>query len=134
MYIGSVSYPLSVTFIKLALLFQYLRAFEDSPKSRILCKVMIGISVVWGLVFSVLTFVPCWPVAAYWDFTVADARCWGLGSRDLLEFMNFFVSQAVTTSFLDLIIFAIPLPLYFKADTQRITRIALLGLFTMGLT
>lgn len=133
MYIGSVSYPLSVTFVKLAILFQYLRIFKAGTRKRIVCKVLIVASALWGLAFAILTFIPCWPVSAFWDYTVSNPRCWGLGSRNLREFMDFFVGQAITTSAIDLIIFLLPFSLYFKPDTTRKTRLALGALFTLGL-
>ena len=123
-----------MTCIKLALLFQYLRIFAERPRYRLLCRVMLVLSTVWGLVFAALTWVPCWPVHAYWDFSVRDARCWGLGSHNLGEFMRVFVSQAITTAVLDFIVFVIPARLYFQPDTDRWTRFSLLGLFVLGLT
>src|SRR5262245_52112662 len=50
-YIGNFGYPLSVTFIKVALLFQYLRMFKDGSKSSLLCKCLIVIITIWGLAF-----------------------------------------------------------------------------------
>ena len=131
---GGATYPVSVTCIKLALLFQYLRIFAERPAYRLLCRIMLVVSALWGLAFAVLTWVPCWPVRAYWDFSVPDARCWGLGSHDLADFMRVFVSQAITTAVLDFIVFIIPAHLYFQRDTDRWTRWSLIGLFVLGLT
>ncbi len=133
MYIGNFPYPLAVTFIKIALLFQYLRIFPGGSKEALLCKGLIVFITLWGLVFAVCTWVPCIPLVAFWDFSIKDAKCWGLGSRQIDEFMDYFVSQAITTSILDFVVFVIPVPLYFKPKTQKRTRIALLILFVMGL-
>jgi hypothetical protein len=134
MYIGNFSYPLSVTFIKIALLLQYLRIFKAGSKRNILCKYLIVIIALWGLLFCIVSWVPCIPLVAYWDLSVTDAKCWGFGSHNINEFMAYFVSQAVTTSFLDFVVFILPIGLYFKPGTQKKTRVALLCLFVLGLT
>ncbi|KAK5659624.1 hypothetical protein OQA88_828 [Cercophora sp. LCS_1] len=132
-YIGGFPYPLSVVFIKLALLFQYLRIFKPGSRQAVLCTCMSVIVAIWGSIFAVITWIPCVPLQGYWDFSVANARCWGLGSHDWDEFMRYFVGQAITTAVLDFVVFTIPAQLYFKSATQRKTRIALLCLFGLGL-
>ena len=134
MYIGNFAFPLSITFIKIALLFQYLRIF-NKPGSRLalLCKVLIGVIILWGLALVVINWVPCVPVQAFWDKSITDAWCWGIGSRRLEEFMAYFVAQAVSTAALDFVVFVIPAHLYFRWDTPLRTRVALLCLFGMGI-
>jgi len=134
MYIGSFTYPLSATFIKIALLLQYLRVFPAGSRIRVLCKWMIVITALWGVVFSICNWFSCSPVAAVWDLSIPNARCWGFASRDPLEFMRISVSQAITTASLDFIVFLIPARLYFRPDTSWGTRLSLLGLFTLGLS
>ncbi len=46
--------------------------------------------------------------------------------------MRVFVGQGISTGLLDLIVFAIPIPLFFKPETPRKTRLCLLGLFVLG--
>jgi hypothetical protein len=133
MYFGNFPYPLSVTFIKIALLLQYLRIFKAGSRLSVVCKWLIIFVAVWGVTFAIFAWVPCIPLAAYWDFSIADAKCWGLGARQFSEFMPWFASQAITTSVLDFIVFILPAHLFFKPNTQRKTRIALLCLFGLGL-
>lgn len=132
LYIGNATYPISATLIKLALLFQYLRVFGTGTRTRVFYKCMIAISAAWGTTFMILRWVPCSPVYTYWGFSLEDVRCWGFGSRDPLPFMRVFVVQAVSTAVLDFIVFAIPIQLCFKPETQRKTRLCLLGLFILG--
>jgi hypothetical protein len=122
-----------VVFIKLALLFQYLRIFKPGSRQAVLCRSMIIMVSIWGSIFAVIAWVPCVPLEGYWNFSMADARCWGLGSHDWDEFMRYFVGQAITTALLDFVVFAIPAQLCFKPATRRRTRIALLCLFGLGL-
>lgn len=132
LYVGNTTYPLSASLIKLALLFQYLRVFETGTRTRFFCKCMIAISAAWGVAFSMLRWVPCYPVRAYWDLSIENPHCWGFGARDPVSFMHVFVAQATSTVVLDLIVFAIPLQLCLKPETQKKTRLCLLGLFFLG--
>ena len=52
--------------------------------------------------------------------------------RNPLAIMRLFVGQAISTALLDFTVFAIPIPLCFKPDTPRKTRLCLLGLFVLG--
>lgn len=132
-YIGNFPYPLSVTFIKIALLFQYLRIFKPESRLALLCKSLIAIIAIWGTVFAIIAWIPCIPLEAFWDSSITGARCWGFGSRRIGEFMRYFVAQAITTALLDFVVFIIPAHLYFKSDTPMKTRIALLCLFGLGI-
>jgi hypothetical protein len=46
--------------------------------------------------------------------------------------MRVFVGQATSTAILDLIVFTIPIQLYFRPDTRRNTKLYLLGLLVLG--
>ena len=133
MYARNASYPLSIAFIKIALVFQYLRIFEPLSRNRILCKAFIVLVGLWGVTFALITWIPCVPVAAYWDSAIKDARCWGLGSHDVDEYLRFFVSQAISTTILDFIIFVIPARIYFQSNVSRKTRVYMALLFGLGL-
>lgn len=133
LYITLVPFPLSVSFIKIAILFQYLRIFQASSRYRLACKSLIVIVVLLGSMFSVFIWVPCIPIAAYWNLSIENARCYGFSGRKLGEFMGYYVGHAVSNSVLDFIIFLLPLRLYFKPSTEGNVRISLLGFFIMGL-
>jgi len=114
-------------------LFQYLRMFKAGSKCSLLCKCLILIIPIWGLAFCLFYWIPCIPLAAYWDLSITDAKCWGFGSCQWGEFGRFFVSQAISTCVLDFIVFILLVRLYFKPDTQRKTRVVLLCFFVLGL-
>ncbi len=132
LYIGNLTYPLSTTFIKLALLLQYLRIFKPPSRTRILCKCMIVIVGAWGTAFTLLRWIPCYPVRAYWDLSIEHPHCWGFGSRNPVAYTHVFVAQAVSTAVLDLVVFVIPLPLCFRRGTPWRTRVCLVGLMVLG--
>ncbi len=122
---------MSSTFIKIALLLQYLRVFTDGVRIRLFCKAMLVVTVLSGITFGVCSWFPCIPVSSFWDFSVSG-HCWGFGSRDQIEFMRIMVTQVVTTAVFDLIILLIPTWLFWQPETVRTTRLTLFGLFIIG--
>ncbi|KZL69997.1 integral membrane protein, partial [Colletotrichum incanum] len=131
-YVCNGAYPMATALIKLALLFQYLRMFERRTKSRFITIFFITFTAIWGLVYSFLAWVPCVPVWAFWDFfSLTEAR-WAFGSHDPVVFARSFESHVGINVALDLIVFAIPIPLFLKAGLLKKSRMSLLGLFAMG--
>jgi hypothetical protein len=133
-WIISLSYPFSATFIKLALLLQYLNTFNRSRAVRTLCKLTIVASTLQGLAFAVMTIFSCWPVHSFWDFSVQGGKCWGFASREPGEFMVAMVTQVVSTAALDMLVFVIPGWVYLKGDEwqSRKGRWSLVGLLGLG--
>lgn len=123
---------MATALIKLALLFQYLRLFERGSKSRFVTIFIIVITALWGVAYSFIAWVPCIPVSAFWDLTAETNARWAFGSHDPVIFARSFESHVGMNVALDLIVFAIPLPLFFKAGLRPKSRLGLLGLFAMG--
>ncbi|KAK3365061.1 hypothetical protein B0T24DRAFT_422036 [Lasiosphaeria ovina] len=132
-YFGGVTYPLALLFIKLALLFQYLRIFDRDSRRHRFCKGFIVFTSIWGLLYLAPFWVPCYPILNMWDFDKPPPRCWGFASLDKAQAMGFQISQSVSTTLIDLVIFFLPLHLVLRPRTQRTSRIALVLLFTLGL-
>ncbi len=134
-YVATATYPASSAFIKIALLLQYLRVFS-SPRIRIFCKIVLAITTISCLAFSVCSWFSCWPVSDFWSITILpqDARCWGFASRDKWEFIKMMAAQVVSAAILDLVVFLVPIRLLFERGTSRSTRLSLAGLFVVGFT
>lgn len=81
-------YNMSLALVKLSLLLQYLRITDERPdlkqrKLRWSILVMIGIVSIWGIVESLLAWIPSNPISADWDFSDKPAIRWGFGSRNV---------------------------------------------------
>lgn len=133
-YIANGTYPMCSTFIKLALLFQYLRLFKKGTRLHILTVITIIVVCAWGLAFSFLSWVPSIPIKAYWDWNIPDSQVtrYGFGSHDADTFVATYLTHAATNVALDLLIFGLPIPLYMEKGLQTRTRWALCGLFVLG--
>lgn len=150
-YIANGAFTVTTNLIKISLLLQYLRVFEQNPPPegdgsggtpapirprtnwmRIACLTTLGVVVVWGVIISFMAWFPCFPVRAYWDWDVADAKCYGFGSRYTKPYYYTFLTHSAVNMILDLIILALPMPLFFRSDTLPKTKIGLGGLWLMG--
>ncbi len=119
--------------MKLALLFQFLRATEGNDRGagaggdtaatttnptgshrdrrflRRACQVLIGIVALWGAAFSFLAWVPCFPVHQYWDMTPGGGTCYGFGQSTE---RGPFVAHTAINMALDVCVLAVPVALF----------------------
>lgn len=132
-YIADGGFVTTVSLIKLSILLQYLRLFDTGLQHRI-CLVLFGVVSIWTVVTSFMAWVPCFPVRAFWDESIGGT-CYAYGSRYIDSHYATFLSHSVVNISLDVIIFAIPLPLLFRlsTNTHYRTRLGLAGLLAIGL-
>ncbi|KAJ0107968.1 hypothetical protein J7T55_008104 [Diaporthe amygdali] len=128
---ANATYPGSTAFIKLALLFQYLRIYERGSKFYIATLAMIAFTSLWGLAYSVLGWIPTVPVAAFWQLEMPATR-YGYGSLDVKSFVGTYESHAAVNMLLDAVVLAIAVPMFFKQGMRKNSYWGLLGLFVLG--
>ncbi|CAK7219473.1 hypothetical protein SCUCBS95973_003833 [Sporothrix curviconia] len=146
-YIGNASYVSSTAFMKLALLFQFLRVFQTGENTgstgsstgqttgdvsgrsflRRICQVLIVIVAVWGATFSFLAWVPCLPVSTYWDAVISFSQ--GTGGRSgshgtcygfgISTDRTAFIAHTAINMALDICVLAVPIPLYLGSRPTR---------------
>ncbi|KAF7522912.1 hypothetical protein G7054_g11959 [Neopestalotiopsis clavispora] len=130
-YMFNACLNMAATFIKLSLLFQYLRIFEKGSWPHKASLFTIGLVTLWGLAYTILALFPCWPVSDFW-YSPTGAKCWGYGAWSTAELTGTFYSHTAMNMILDIIILAIPFHLYFKTDMTFKMRMGLLALLLMG--
>ncbi|KAL0930378.1 uncharacterized protein CTRU02_214453 [Colletotrichum truncatum] len=131
-YVANGSYQMSTAFIKISLLFQYLRIFDTPCFLRKACIATIVFIGLWATPYSILGWIPCYPIYAYWDWRFSATR-WAYGSLDPHVFFGTYASHATVNVFLDLVVLAIPVPLYFRRHMPLKSKLGLLFLLTIGL-
>ncbi|KAH8660490.1 hypothetical protein BX600DRAFT_499645 [Xylariales sp. PMI_506] len=132
-YIPNSMYPMSTCFIKLALLIQYRRILQSTSNLHRITLVVIVITALWGFAYSFIAWVPCWPVSAYWDWSSEAVARWGFGSHDPNVFVATYISHVASNLVLDIVVFAIPIPLYLNPELTHKSKLGLCGLFVLGL-
>lgn len=133
-YIADGGFVTTVSLIKISILLQYLRFF-DTGFQRHLCLAMLVMVSIWTVVTSFMAWVPCFPVRAFWDWSVEGAKCYAYGSKYVSSHYATFLAHSVVNMTMDFIIFAIPLQLFFRlsAHTHHRTRLGLGVLVVIGI-
>lgn len=133
-------YCFSATFIKLAILFQYLRLFSETTVStnstpyrlaRRIAISMIFITAMWGLAFSLLAIFPCKPVSKNWNI-YEHGKCIGWGSKDPRVFPTMFIGHSATNMVLDVIVLLLPIPFLKTLRVVGKSKTGLITLFALG--
>ncbi|TGJ78442.1 hypothetical protein E0Z10_g10320, partial [Xylaria hypoxylon] len=130
-YVALLSYTISTTLTKLCLLTQYLRLFSNDLRARRVCWFFIVVSALWGLSFSIIAIVPCFPLSGFWNWE-EKSRCYGFGSKNSNEIGGTYAAHVSTNVVLDLVILFIPIPLYFKTFKQKKQRVGFSIMFLLG--
>ncbi|KAF2463101.1 uncharacterized protein BDR25DRAFT_298639 [Lindgomyces ingoldianus] len=129
---SNVTYTSSTTFIKLAILFQYLRLFDmQSTIARRLSKCMIVFISCWGITFFCLALFSCIPIKKNWDFRI-PGKCVAWGSKDGDVLFASFAAHSASNMLLDILCLILPVPFLKSLRMKGRTRMGLWGLFTMG--
>lgn len=130
-YLSNAAFTMSNALVKVSLLLQYLRTFVD-PRLRRLCVILTFVTCAYGLAYGFLGWFPCIPVEGFWrrDLT---AFCYAYGSTDETQVYRAVISANIINMVLDIMIFILPIPLLFRNDTVRNTKIGLFALFGLGI-
>ncbi|KAI0130512.1 hypothetical protein BJ170DRAFT_317134 [Xylariales sp. AK1849] len=130
-YVANISYVMSTAFIKISLLLQYLRVFEERAL-RTTCITILVLVSLWGLTFTILAFVPCVPVYDYWDLlSGADKTCFGYGATTRNKFTQIYISHAGFNLTFDVLVLSLPMFLLRRETTTRALS-GLVSLLLMG--
>lgn len=135
-------YNMTLALVKLSLLVQYLRLLDEHPAARqprLRAAVVALIVVVsaWGLIWTVVAWVPCVPVSADWDFSGGGdtATRWGYGSRDTDVFVATFYNHAAANMVLDILVISLPVlsrSMWRTTAMEKRSKLGMLGLFVLG--
>ncbi|KAI1215026.1 uncharacterized protein F4807DRAFT_18195 [Annulohypoxylon truncatum] len=126
-WISPPLWGLSSSLVKLSIITSYLRIWRDRP-FKLLCHTLLllitlfGLSLFFGGVFA------CVSIALSWTPPSPSSRD---PSRCLNLPLFMFVTSTVNTA-LDLVIFAIPVPLVHRLHIAARQKFALTGVFTVG--
>lgn len=116
-------YNASLAFTKFSILFQYLRIFP-ARSFRIACHIVMAIVATYSSWAIVSGYVNCVPVAKFWNHDLP-------GSCLNFEAVWFFnASMNIAT---DVTLLLLPMPLLAQLQLPRVQKIALMGVFAMGI-
>jgi hypothetical protein len=131
-YVANAAYTTTTVFIKLSLLFQYRRIFQEGYR-RIMVLVLLVLVMIWGFGFAFIAWFPCFPVSGFWNKRmIPPANCYGFGYRTIKEAKDTLFAFSGSNMILDLAIFLVPLTEYFRSGLKRKQALAMTALFILG--
>lgn len=124
---GSITEALG--FVKLSLLFQYLRIFKKGTWQYRASIVGIVLVSIFCLGCSIITWFPCAKISDAWNvFSPTRGKCWGTEASNPTATL---MSITIINMFLDFYISVLPLHLFFRPDITWKTRVGLMFLAFM---
>jgi hypothetical protein len=113
---------LALVLTKISIVFQYKRIFTASKIVR-LCNIMIGVLAVYG----------CWAVLGSTFMCVPVSNFWNTGiSKQCMNKLAFWFSNAALNIATDIMIFSIPMPLLKQLQLPKKQKIGLMFVFGFG--
>ena len=122
-YFAHILYALTVTSIKISILLLYLRLFPG-PKIRLYVKAIIMLVYTGFTVLTTLWIFMCHPVSRAWELS---------SSGECLDKSKLFRATALFGLVVNVIIIALPMPIIWKLHMSLRKRLAVLGIFAIGL-
>lgn len=116
-------YNASLAFTKFSILFQYLRIFPGRS-FRYVCYSVMGIVATYSSWAIVSGFVNCIPVAKFWNHEL-PGNC--------LDFEAIWFFNAAMNITTDIALLLLPMPLLSKLQLPRMQKLALIGVFAIGI-
>ncbi|KAL4780280.1 hypothetical protein BJX76DRAFT_338451 [Aspergillus varians] len=116
-------YQASLITTKASILLQYKRVFS-TPRMRLTCHCLIGFLGVWGTWTFISAWLNCVPVAKFWDEEL-DGYC--------LDRKALWFSNSGIHIFTDIILLVFPMPVLKKLQLPRRQKVALMGVFALGI-
>ncbi|KAJ5281266.1 hypothetical protein N7478_006638 [Penicillium angulare] len=124
-YICQIFYLLIIYFIKVSILFLYLRIFPEFYHFRFqVIGTMVFVTVAVVIIVPMVIW-QCVPVHAIWEFKREDARC--------LSISGVAYASAAVNIFTEVLVLILPLPLLQTLRASRTQKIALYLLFGCGI-
>jgi hypothetical protein len=129
-YLLGASYVGSTAYIKISLLFQYLRIFERGTNIYRITQLTLVVIGLWGFVFIFMNWFSCFPSpAAFWNGT--NKGCYASFSPDVKIAVRTIEAQGGSNAAWDIIVLAIAFRLLFEKNGP-VNRKGLLVLLSMG--
>ncbi|KAF7536434.1 hypothetical protein G7054_g4577 [Neopestalotiopsis clavispora] len=121
--ISTGTYSLSIMFSKLSILFFYLR-LSPARWFRWSTYILSLINIAYSLTYLFMNVVPCKPIAAAWDFSIATSTC--------LDPWASYWALSILNIVMDVCILVLPIPVILPLQMDRRQKTSLILLFAAG--
>ncbi|RYP70638.1 hypothetical protein DL771_005351 [Monosporascus sp. 5C6A] len=111
--------------IKLSVLLFYRRIFTIGT-FRLVNNALIGVTIAWGIAFTVTTAFQCAPVSSIWDEIEVGF------STACVQVRPYYFSFAISDIILDVLIYVLPIPHLWQLHMPMREKLAVVGIFLLG--
>ena len=120
-----LSYSSAITFTKLSIIATYARIFPPPSRLRWIAYA-VGVVVLCFWISSIFAIIfTCVPVQAAWDYTITNARCFGI-QKYIYVAAGFNIGT-------DLLLCLLPMPTFWALSMPKSQRMILCMLFGIGM-
>ncbi|KAM3416816.1 hypothetical protein BST61_g8407 [Cercospora zeina] len=132
-YLYWICFILLGTCTKLAFCCLYLRVFSGHQRIRSIVKLVVLVTVLFGIAFMMGTIWQCVPIQAAWkNWNMQQGTATNQNGPECISKTTFFYSHAAFNTFLDLLIYALPLFAVHALPNARPNRVGLFSIFGLG--
>ncbi|CAI0652576.1 unnamed protein product, partial [Colletotrichum noveboracense] len=126
LFIAECLYTISIVLVKAAILAFYWRIFSARRESRLAIYVLLGITCAWGIAV-------CLPVSAFWLRFDANANLAPSDFECGVNVKTFFIANAIPNIITDVLLLLLPVPGIWSLQLRKPQKMALVGIFTLGI-
>ncbi|KAF2731423.1 hypothetical protein EJ04DRAFT_566873 [Polyplosphaeria fusca] len=116
----------SVVLSRAAILLLYTRVFFVHRSITIIIYILHALNLIWGIFFSVLYTVQCWPLSEIGKKPLGTRKC------DSHQGLLVWFACSMVSTVLDIAILGLPLPCIVKLHLPKREKAAVLGIFMLG--
>ncbi|KAM5342214.1 hypothetical protein ACJ41O_015245 [Fusarium nematophilum] len=132
LFIAEYVYTMSIVLVKWSILAFYWRIFGSVRSTRLPIWILFGIISSWGIAVILVSTFQCMPVSAFW------LRFDPNGGSDMtykcpVDVRMFFIANAIPNIITDILLLLIPVPGIWSLQLRNAQKMAVLGIFGLGL-
>ncbi|EQB59449.1 hypothetical protein CGLO_00156 [Colletotrichum gloeosporioides Cg-14] len=133
LFIAEYLYTISIVLVKAAILAFYWRILSARRESRLAIYILLGITCAWGMAVLLVSTFQCLPVSAFWLRFDANANLSPSDYECGVNVKTFFIANAIPNIITDVLLLLLPVPGIWTLQLRKPQKMALVGIFTLGI-
>ena len=134
LFVTEISYTLAIVAVKCSVLAFYWRIFGRNKAIRVAVYVLGGVVFAWGTAFILVTLFDCAPVEGAWTrFSVEALMDPAIAPVCRVQPEPAYISNSAINIATDFAILILPLPLVWSLNLPKPQKLAVCGIFAIGL-
>lgn len=121
-------YALTSPLVKISIILFYRRIFI-TPRFIVAANIMIALCAAWGFSVFIATAFMCRPLRAYWG--EGKGQCYG--TIEGVNIPTYILASQIPNIFLDFAILCMPISMVWNLRMPKKEKIALIGVFLLGI-